>query len=68
MMWKRLSYLVPPFLPILLVKLAFRNTRHLRPEGKSGTRKTPSVKESQAREHLNVLNISKTVRPDGLLL
>lgn len=43
----------------LLVRSAFRNLRPLRPAGKSGARKSFSVKEDQVREHLNELHTEK---------
>lgn len=48
---ERLRYSVP-FLPKSLQgKLSFRNPRYLRPEERSGARKTYPVEEEQFREH-----------------
>ena len=50
----------------LLVRLDFRNPRSLRPVGKCGKMETSSVEEDQVREHLNKLDIRKSIEPDGM--
>lgn len=51
--WKRLKYSMSLWPQCLLVRLAFRNPRPLRPERKS----TSAVEDYQVREHLNKLDI-----------
>lgn len=51
----------------LLVRLVFRSPRLLKPVRKSGPRKTLLlVKEDQVREHLNKLDIHKSMRPEQM--
>lgn len=49
----------------LQVRLTFSHTRPLRAERKSGARKTPSVEDDMVREHLNTLDILKSIGHDG---
>jgi len=44
-----------------LIRLTFRHPRLLRPVGKSEARKTTLVKEDQIREHLNKLDMYKSM-------
>lgn len=48
------------------VRLACRNPRPFRLEGKSGSRKPPSVEEDQDREHINKLDRHKCMDPNRM--
>lgn len=50
----------------MLVKLAFRNARSLRPLGKVRRKKTLLLVEDQLSVHLNKLDINKSVEPSSM--
>lgn len=50
----------------MLVKLAFRNARSLRPLGKVRRKKTLLLVEDQLSVHLNKLDINKSVGPSSM--
>lgn len=63
----RMRYSMPSLPQTLPGKTAFRNPRPLRPEGKSGARKThlSSVKKDQIREHINEVFLHKLESAEG---
>ena len=57
---------VPSSLRSLPVRFALRNSRPLKPKGKSGARHASSVEEDLVKEHLNNLDVHKSPWPFGM--